>query len=215
MDEEQNSTANNTQRFNDYRLALYQEQLGAVDLEFGDKRNGSHQSERIDVVGFERDFAEICEPGSDLGYVLLTNGMSNRRMNAPGNIDPDTPKRSELIWYVREPTRQIVTTLRWLAELPFLDDTWFNFGLRVPMPEPPITGCDFQTFLFLTPIIRRDRELAEALRIENEPVTLLTVHLISEAEYRLIRANGLDPLLDLFDERAYPPIFDPNRPSYI
>jgi hypothetical protein len=51
--------------------------------------------------------------------------------------------------------------LRWLAELPFLD-TWFNFGLRVPMPEPPITGCEFRTFLFLIPIIRRVQELPEA-----------------------------------------------------
>ncbi|HEX6562864.1 MAG TPA: hypothetical protein VF020_01205 [Chthoniobacterales bacterium] len=28
-------------------------------------------------------------------------------------------------------------------------------------------------------------------------------------------ANGLDPLLDLFDEHNYPPIFDPDRPSYV
>jgi hypothetical protein len=78
------------------------------------------------------------------------------------------------MWYVRKPTSQIVTTLSWLAKLPFLDDTWFNFGLRVPMPEPPIAGCEFRTFLFLIPIIRRDQELAEALRIENDPVTLLS-----------------------------------------
>jgi hypothetical protein len=165
------------------------------------------------LVGFERDFVEDCKPGSDLGYVLLTNGMSDHRMNVPADVDPDTPRRAELMWYVRKPTSQIVTTLSWLAKLPFLDDTWFNFGLRVPMPEPPITGCEFRTFLFLIPIIRRDQELAEALRIENDPVTLLTVHLISEAEYRLIRANGLDPLRDLFDEHDYPPVFDPNRPS--
>jgi Suppressor of fused protein (SUFU) len=214
MEEKQNSSANNKQVFRDYRLSLYQEERGTLDLEFKDDSNDSHDSNRIDVVGFERDFAEDCEPGSDLGYVLLTNGMSDRRMNVPADVDPDTPRRAELMWYVRKPTSQIVTTLSWLAKLPFLDDTLFNFGLRVPMPEPPITGCEFRTFLFLIPIIRRDQELAEALRIENDPVTLLTVHLISEAEYRLIRANGLDLLLDLFDEHDYPPVFDPNRPSY-
>jgi Suppressor of fused protein (SUFU) len=206
--------ANNEQLFRDYRLSLYQEHLGTVDLEFADERNGSDETDRIEVVGFERDFAEECDPGSNPGYALLTNGMSNRRMNVPADVDPDTPRRSELMWSVRKPTNQIVTMLRWLAELPFLDDTWFSFGLRVPMPEPPISGCVFRTFLFLIPIIRRDQELAEALRIENDPVTVLTVHLISEAEYQLIRANGLDPLLDLFDESEYPPIFDPNRPSY-
>jgi Suppressor of fused protein (SUFU) len=114
------------------------------------------------LVGFERDFVEDCKPGSDLGYVLLTNGMSDHRMNVPADVDPDTPRRAELMWYVRKPTSQIVTTLSWLAKLLFLDDTWFNFGLRVPMPEPPITGREFRTFLFLIPIIRRDQELAEA-----------------------------------------------------
>lgn len=215
MDGKQNSPTNNQQIFRDYRLALYQEQLGSVDVEVEDDGNGSDQSPRIDVAGFKRDFTESCEPGSDPGYVLLTNGMSNRRMNVPPDIDPEVPRRAELMWYVREPTSQIVAMLSWLGKLPFLDNTWFNFGLRVPMPEPPITGCEFRTFLFLTPVIYRHQELAAALRIENDPVILLTVHLISEKEYQLIRGQGLDPLLDLFDERRYPPIFDPNRPSYI
>ena len=57
MDGKQNSL-NNQQVFRDYRLALYQEQLGTVDLEFEDERNGSDESDRIDVVGFERDFVE-------------------------------------------------------------------------------------------------------------------------------------------------------------
>ena len=52
MDGKQNSL-NHQQVFRDYRLALYQEQLGTVDLEFEDERNGSDESDRIDVVGFE------------------------------------------------------------------------------------------------------------------------------------------------------------------
>jgi hypothetical protein len=62
---------NNKQVLRDYRLALYQEQLGTVDLVFEDERNGSDETDRIDVVGFERDFTKSCEPDSDLGYVLL------------------------------------------------------------------------------------------------------------------------------------------------
>ena len=64
-----------------------------MDLKFEDESNDSDESNPIDVVGFERDFAEDCEPGSDRGYVLLTNGMSNRRMNVPPSftlpIDPE------------------------------------------------------------------------------------------------------------------------------
>ncbi|MGO8506667.1 hypothetical protein AB9F35_35710, partial [Rhizobium leguminosarum] len=39
--------------------------------------------------------------------------------------------------------------------------TWFGFGHRVPMPTPTVEGCDFRTFLFLTPIIETDQRIAE------------------------------------------------------
>ena len=44
---------NNKQVLRDYRLALYQEHPGTVDLEFVDARNGSDETDRIDVLGFE------------------------------------------------------------------------------------------------------------------------------------------------------------------
>ena len=119
------------------------------------------------------------------------------------------------MWYVREPTPEIGTTLRWLASLPFIDDTWFAFGHRVPMPEPPVAGTDFRTFLFLTPIIKPDQRIAEQLSVAGDPVEILTVNLISDREYELIRNDGLDAFLDLLDENDYPPIFDPARKSYV
>ena len=57
-----------------------------MDLVFADESNDSHDKNRIDLVGFERDFAEECDPGSNPGYALLTNGMSNRRMNVPADV---------------------------------------------------------------------------------------------------------------------------------
>jgi len=48
VERKQNSSANNEQRFRDYRLALYQEELGTVDLEFKDERNASGETHRID-----------------------------------------------------------------------------------------------------------------------------------------------------------------------
>ena len=83
------------------------------------------------------------------------------------------------------------------------------------MPTPPVEGCDFRTFLFLTPIIETDQRIAEALMVENDPVEILTVNLISDAEYRFIKEKGLNPFLDMLDEEDYPPIFDPKRKSYL
>ena len=74
---------------------------------------------------------------------------------------------------------------------------------------------DFRTFLFLTPVITPDQQIAEALSIAGDPVEILTVNLISDREVALIKSEGLDAFLDLLDENYYPPIFDPMRKSYV
>jgi hypothetical protein len=139
--------------------------------------------------------------------------MSELRMAVPARAEAKC--RAELMWYVRDATPEISTTLRWLASLPFVDNTWLGFGHRVPMPEPPVPGTDFKTFLFLTPIIAPDQRIAEQLSIVGDPVEILTVNLISDREYGLIKNEGLDAFLDLLDENDHPPIFDPSRRSYV
>ncbi|WP_441234747.1 suppressor of fused domain protein [Bradyrhizobium sp. 930_D9_N1_4] len=189
------------------RLAIYENELGEPEYSFKD---GAER--RIDIHAFGRDFVPVCDEGSDEGYVLLTNGMSEQRM--PG-VHGDAKSRAELMWYVREPTPEIRDNLRWLAKLPFIDTTWFGFGHRVAMPWPPVAGTEFETFLFLTPVIGPDKQIAEALEIAGDPVEILTVNLISHQELALIKSRGLDPFLDLLDENDYPPIFDPARKSYV
>ncbi|UPT90569.1 suppressor of fused domain protein [Bradyrhizobium barranii subsp. apii] len=190
-----------------HRLAIYESELGEPEHSFTDSAE-----RRIDIHAFGRDFVPVCQEGSDEGYVLLTNGMSEQRM--PG-VHGDAKPRAELMWYVREPTEEVCANLRWLANLPFIDTTWFGFGHRVALPCPPVAGTDFETLLFLTPIIGPDKQIAEALEIASDPVEILTVNLISHQELGLIKSRGLDPFLDLLDENNYPPIFDPTRKSYV
>ena len=190
------------------RLAIYERELGEREYTFSDASD-----RRIDVHAFGRDFVPDCEEGSDEAYVLLTNGMSEQRMAVPAQAE--AKPRAELMWYIRDATSEISTTLRWLASVPFIDNTWFGFGHRLPMPAPPLPGTDFKTFLFLTPIITPDQRIAEALSVAGDPVEILTVHLISDREYALIKNEGLDAFLDLLDENDYPPIFDPARRSYV
>ncbi|TFV79959.1 suppressor of fused domain protein [Bradyrhizobium frederickii] len=190
-----------------HRLAIYESELGEPEHSFTDSAE-----RRIDIHAFGRDFVPVCQEGSDEGYVLLTNGMSQQRM--PG-VRGDAKLRAELMWYVREPTPDVRDNLRWLANLPFIDTTWFGFGHRVALPWPPVAGTDFQTFLFLTPVIGPDKQIAEALEVAGDPVEILTVNLISDRELALIKSEGLDPFLDLLDDNDYPPIFDPKRKSYV
>ncbi|MBR0905098.1 suppressor of fused domain protein [Bradyrhizobium liaoningense] len=190
-----------------HRLAVYERELDEPERTFTD---GAER--RIDIHAFGRDFVPECREGSDEGYVLLTNGMSEQRMSG---LHGDAKPRAELMWYVREPTEEICANLRWVANLPFIDTTWFGFGHRVALPRPPVAETDFQTFLFLTPIIGPDKRIAEALEIAGDPVEILTVNLISHQELALIKSEGLDSFLDLLDENDYPPIFDPARKSYV
>ena len=175
-----------------------------------------------DGVAIEAYPFDFCpdEGEEDPGWVLVTNGMSDRRMHldeeaeqafASGEVKP----RAELVWYVRELDEDYIATLRWLAEFPFIDETWLGFGHTIPMPEPIIDGTALTTFLFLTPIIGRHVELADDLLIEGEPVELLVVHLLTDAEYALKREHGTDAILTLFDDHAYPLVLDPARASMV
>ncbi|MEW6640899.1 MAG: suppressor of fused domain protein [Pseudomonadota bacterium] len=191
-----------------YRRAVYESELGSPEHCFPDAVPGG-----IEILGFGRDFS--VTDAEDEGYVLVTNGMSDRRMAIPPQAEGEVKRRAELMWYVREPTPDIVAAMRWLAQLPGIDKTWLGFGHRIPMPVPPLPGSDFRTYLLLTPIIAPDQRLAEQLSIAGEAVDILTVNLISDAEYRLIQQAGLDPFLDLLDDNDHPPIFDPGRASYV
>jgi Suppressor of fused protein (SUFU) len=47
-------------------------------------------------------------------------------------------------------------------------------------------------------------------------VEMLTVNLISDAEYALVKTNdGLNQFFDLLDEKNYPTIHDPERASFM
>jgi hypothetical protein len=173
-----------------------------------------------DGVAIEAYAVDFCphEGEEDPGWVLGTNGMSDRRMHldeeaeqavANGEVKP----RAELVWYVRELDEDYVATLRWLAQFPFIDETWLGFGHTIPMPEPIIDDTALTTFLFLTPIIGRHAEIE--LEVDGEPVELLVVHLLTDAEYALKREHGTDAILTLFDDHAYPLVLDPARASMV
>lgn len=191
------------------RRATYVSMLGEPEFVF----RGDDEADVV-IEAYGRDFAP--EGAVDEGYVLLTNGMSNQRMTMPDDVlEIGAKPRTELMWYVREPTPEIVANLRWLAQFPFIDDTFLAFGHRIPMPAPPLSNCYFKTFLFLTPIIRTDQLVSKALDSGRERVDILTVNLISDAEHRFIQQEGVDHFLDILDERDYPIIFDPQRRSYL
>jgi len=182
---------------------------------FLDSADAEH---RVDIHAFGRNFIEDSESADDEGYVLVTNGMSDRLMPAPpGGVPEDMTRAAELIWYVRDLNPEYISNLRWLAKLPAFDRFFLASGHRVPMPEPPLSFCGFQTFFFLTPIYRPDARMLSGVTVDDgQAIATLTVNLISEAEYALVkREGGFGELLDLFDANDHPMVFDPQRTSYV
>ncbi|WP_139227403.1 MULTISPECIES: suppressor of fused domain protein [unclassified Pseudoxanthomonas] len=171
---------------------------------------------RVDVHVYARNFVEACVDGDDEGYVLVTSGMSDRLMPMPDGYDGDESAARELFWYVRAPHPAFIEQLRWLAKLPFAEDSWLGYGHTVPLPEPPLAASPFSTFLLLPPVVATDRHLFDNLHLHGQGVEPLVVHLVSDAEYDLVRSDeGLDVFLDLLDVHRYPLVFDPARPSYL
>jgi hypothetical protein len=200
--------------------SLHSARLAALVAELGEPDQVDLDSDRgnaIDIYAFGRNFVEDCdeESGDDEGYVLITSGMSDHLMELPTAVE-DEPLAVELVWYVRDQNPEYFKNLRWLAKLPRLDGTWLGMGHTVPMPDPPLSFCDFRSFLFLQPIIRTDREIFQGLKSHGESIGTLVVHLISQNEYEVVKtADGLDRFLDLLDENDYPLIFDPKRESIL
>jgi hypothetical protein len=173
----------------------------------------------LEIEAFEVDVSP-ADDDQDLGYVLFTNGMSDRRMQldadaATAVADGRVKQRAELAWYVRELDASCIDSLSWLAEFPFVDATWLGWGHTVIMPEPIVPGSELVAFFLLTPILARHRSLFAELRIADDPVELLVVHLLTAEEYALKKREGANAILDLFDENDYPLLLDPARTSYV
>jgi Suppressor of fused protein (SUFU) len=201
----------------DTRLAAVIEELGEPDHILLD----DDKDFPVDIYAFGRDFGDCDDDDDhDEGYVLVTNGMSDKLMHRPvvssANDSEEESLAVELIWYVREVTADYIHYLRWLAKLPQIDETWFGSGHTVPMPEAPLDGCAFKTFFFMSPIIETDKYLLSEFRNGEHDVEMLTVNLISDAEYALVKTNdGLNQFFDLLDEKNYPTIHDPERASFM
>jgi hypothetical protein len=173
----------------------------------------------VTIEAFELDFSPD-EDDEDAGYVLLTNGMSDRRMHLDADArtavaDGRVKERAELAWYVRDLQDAYIDNLFWLTEFPFIDETWLGFGHTVIMPAPILPSSALMAFFLLGPILGLHKRLADKLRVDKDPVELLVVHLLTAEEYALKRSEGANAILDLFDANDYPLVVDPKRMSFV
>jgi Suppressor of fused protein (SUFU) len=174
----------------------------------------------ITIHAFSRNFVDDCDDDAedDMGYVLVTCGMSRQRMPPLPETDDGGSRSIELLWYVKTLDPAYFAALRWLAKLPQIDKIAYFHGRTISNPTAPLAATPFKTYLLLPPIYGPDADLFEGLEsTDGDDIGTLVVHLISDAEAQLIkgRAEGLDDFLDLLDDKDYPMMFDPARRSYV
>jgi hypothetical protein len=165
----------------------------------------------IDVYTFEpedihkRDF-----------HTLITGGMADERMRVPRGVEY---KRAELVMYVEKPTETHVELLRWLATLPLVQETtWYGPGTTMNNGNPPQPIFDdsvLDNFLFLEPIVSPDDSLPERWTLDDDPVALLWVVPITDAERHFIMDRELSDFLDLLDRKGHRHVLDEGRRSYV
>jgi hypothetical protein len=197
-----------TARFAEAREEVYQRF-------FGTAVNISHEVlpliPHIDVHVYSR---ELSGRGCS---TLVTSGMGDVEMRLPARAK-DAPKRVELILYCSEPRQEYIDTMRWLAHFPHDNKTWLSFGHTVPNGNPPAPfwgSSVLDTILLLPTVVKRDATLPQELKLAGEPVHFLWVVPLTTAECELKLSKGLDAILELFEQHRHPPVFDPNRTSYV
>ncbi len=196
------------------REAIYAKVFGPDCERFADPE-GRPAIEVLRYTGAPVAGAPVCD-------VWVTSGMSDRAMQGT-----DGPLRRELIFYA-PPRGDYVVPLRTVASYPFQNDTFLERGhtiqtfgtLFAPPRErllateeaPPI---ELPHLVLLAPLLRHHRRIREELTLEGCAVEFLWVVPISAAEHALKRKEGVDRLLELFEEQQHAWLFDPDRRSYV
>jgi len=158
----------------------------------------------------------IHPPHGDRDFTtLVTGGMSDEPMPIPPG--PCSP-RAELLLYVSEPTDEYVNLLRFLAQLPYKQDTWFSYGSTVSNgnpPQPIFEDSVLDCYVFIPSVIPSDHDICDSVLIDGDPLQLLWVQPITSAERQLIIDEDIDAFYDLLNKRKHPLTIDPNRKCYV
>ena len=162
--------------------------------------------------------------------VLVTSGMSAMPMNVPEGSD--LPRRAEIVtilpkgWpvskeaFLDERHYWPLRLMKRLARLPHYGNTWIGFGHTLGNGEseegikPYAEGTALCAAAALPP-----SSLGEAAwRLDcggADDVFFWAAVPLHLAELKFKIENGIDPLLDLFDQHGVTDLIDPVRPSVI
>lgn len=148
---------------------------------------------------------------------LATYGMSLQPMVMDERAEDTDTARAEMIAYVKEDETQlddIASWLCWAGAFPFLQEppTFLGWGHSIQMGEL-FPDSSLTTLLTLTSIVKADNE--PVFMVDNEDVSFLWLTFLTDAEYAVKKAQGVNAILDLFSAHKHPVTLDRSRKSYV
>lgn len=160
----------------------------------------TEKSEAIDLIDV---FVYEIEVDEKTAYVLITNGMSDKRLESKDQSEFD---RLELIQYLRHYSEDYARRLYEMAWLPHYDGFVLHKGDTIAWPNPSIAGSVWKNSLFLEPLPKAHQNFR--FKIENDTASLLWLVPISDEELNFKKREGLNVFLDWMQEKGLPWIFD-------
>jgi hypothetical protein len=163
----------------------------------------------IDVFGYPLEVEGMDKPA----LAVVTNGMSDQLM-ALDRERPKSPRRRELIQYMRECPLSRAQRLRDMAWLPLFDGFLLDTRDTVAWELPPKDRSPLQHGFFLEPIWTPHQ--GPFAKIAGDELSFLWHIPISSSELAFKREQGANALLDLMGEAKLPWLFEEeSRPSLV
>lgn len=193
-----------------------------IQENFGEYKEVLHEIISPDI---HLDIIVVPPTDEDPYYKLITMGVGAYAMNIPENLRGEELEHMELVlylpktWDIKSSDEKDYWPIRYLkilGRLPINMDTWLGFGHTIHGNEdmtPFAENTELNSFVLLTACNlmyeRLDLRLSSGKKINFYQMFPLYQE---ELDYKL--ENGLDALLDLFDDEDILPVLNIKRHNY-
>ena len=158
-------------------------------------------------------------------YKLITMGMGAYKMDVPKELKEYELERAELVLYL-PPTWNIksnkeedywpIRCLKVLARLPIQNNTWLGFGHTVSSNQedsPYANNTNYCSMMLLSAVNKNYEKLDLRLKRLGK-INFYQLFPLYKEELEYKKNNGLEKLLDLFDDNDIMPIINIDRKNY-
>lgn len=166
---------------------------------------------KIDAGFFKRLMAEGCDQN-----IYISAGLSNYKMEAPVNLPYKPELHIELVAQTEgqitggESGKEDIVSyiLQMVADYIIENSIFIEPGHTLDFEENFTTNSEMSGFLFSSP---EDLDIKRICKANKQCESLVSLIPLSSRELEFARNKGVGELIDEFESKGVPPLFDPFR----